>query len=128
MKPFEPGGSFKYLGRYFDYDMDNSEHERELLQILNITDCLPLHPRKKLMIYSCYLLSKISWDLTIADVDVTWVKNTLDNLCHNHICRWLEILPCGTIEILLLSTTQYGINLTNILTKFEQCQVTIRKS
>ena len=132
VKPVEPGGSFKYLGRYFDYDMDNSEHKRELLQktteILNIIDCLPLHPRKKLMIYSRYLLSKISWDLTIADLDVTWVKNTLDNLCHNHIRRWLEIPPCGTIEILLLSTTQYGINLLDISTKFEQCQVTIRKS
>ena len=91
VKPVEPGGTFKYLGRYFDYDMDNSEHKRELLQrtteILNIIDCLPLHPRKKLMIYSRYLLSKISWDLTIADLDVTWVKNTLDNLCHNHIRR-----------------------------------------
>ena len=103
VKPVEPGGSFKYLGRYFDYDMNNSEHKRELFQrtteILNTIDCLPLHPRKKLMIYSRYLLSKISWDLTIADLDVTWVKNTLDNLCHNHIRRWLEIPPCGTIEI-----------------------------
>ena len=91
VKPVEPGSSFKYLGRYFDYDMDNSEHKRELLQrtteILNTIDCLPLHPRKKLMIYSRYLLSKISLDLTIADLDVTWVKNTLDNLCHNHIHR-----------------------------------------
>ena len=74
------------------------------------------------------MLSKITWDLTIADLDVTWVKNTLDNLCHNHICHWLEIPPCGTIEILMLSTKQYGINLLDISTKFEQCQVTIRKS
>ena len=112
--------------------MDNSEHKRELLQktteILNIIDCLPLHSRKKFMIYSRYLLSKISWDLTIADLDVTWVKNTLDNLCHNHIRRWLEILPCGIIDILLLSTTQHGINLPDISTKFEQCEVTIRKN
>ena len=64
VKPVEPGGSFKYLGRYFDYDMDNSEHKRELLQktteILNIIDCLPLHPRKKLMIHSRYLLNEAS--------------------------------------------------------------------
>ena len=80
------------------------------------------------MIYSRYLLSKISWDLTIADLDVTWVKNTLDDLCHNNIRRWLEIPPYGTIEILLLSTTQYGINFLDISIKFEQCQVTIRKN
>ena len=132
MEPVRPGGSFTYLGRYFDYDIDNSEHKRELLQktteILSIIDCLSLHPRKMLMIYSRYLLSKISWDFTIADLDVTWVKNTLGNLCHNHIRHWLEIPPCGTIDIVLLSTTQYGINLLDISTKFEQCQVTIRRN
>ena len=132
MKPVEPGDSFKYLGRHFDYDMDNSEHKRELLQktteILNIIDCLPLHPRRKLTIYSRYLSSKISWDLTTADLDVTWVKSILDNLCHNHIRRWLEIPPCGTTDILLLPTTQFGINLLDVSTKFEQCQVTIRKN
>ena len=81
VKPVEPGGSFKYLGRYFDYNMDNSEHKRELLQktteILNIIDYLSLYPRKKLMIYSHYLSGKISCNLTIADLDVTRVKNTL---------------------------------------------------
>ena len=60
--------------------------------------------------------------------DITWVKNTLDNLCHNHIRCWLEIPPCGTIDILLLSTTQYEINLPDISTKCEQCQVTITKN
>ena len=74
------------------------------------------------------MLSKISWDLTIADLDVTWVKNTQDNLYHNYIRGWLEIPPCGAIEILLLSTKQNGINLLDISTKFEQCPVTIRKS
>ena len=64
----------------------------------------------------------------MADLDVTWRKNTLDNLCHNHIRRWLEISPCETIEMLLSSTTQSGINLLDISTKFEQCRVTIRKN
>ena len=48
------------------------------------TQHLPLDARKQLMIYLHYLLSKISWDLTMADLDVIWVKNTQDNLCHNH--------------------------------------------
>ena len=61
-------------------------------------------------------------------LDITWVKNTLGNLCHNHIRHWLEIPPCGSIEILLLSTTKYGINLLDISTKFGQSQVTIRKN
>ena len=46
----------------------------------------------------------------------------------NIIDCYTEIPPCGTIEILLLSTKQYGINLLDISIKFEQCPVTIRKS
>ena len=52
-----------------------------------------------------YLLPKISWHLTIADIDKTWVKQTLslDMLCHNKFRAWLEIPPCGTLDILFLS-------------------------
>ena len=41
--------SFKYLGRYFNFEMDNEEHKKELLDItnkmLNKVDTLPLHPK-----------------------------------------------------------------------------------
>ena len=134
VKPVEPGGSFKYLGRYFDYDMDiNSEHKRELLrrttEILNIIDCLPLHSRKKLMIYSRYLLSKISWDLAIADLDVTWVKiHWIIYVTIIYAVGW-KYHHVGLLKYFCyLRTKQYGINLLDISTKFEQCQVTIKES
>ena len=40
--------SFKYLGRYFNFEMDNEERKKELLditnKILNKVDTVPLHP------------------------------------------------------------------------------------
>ena len=48
MKPVEPGGSFKYLGRYLDYDMDNSEHKRETLQDTQHHRLFTFTSRKKL--------------------------------------------------------------------------------
>ena len=73
-----------------------------------------------------YLLSKISWHLTIADIDKTWVKQTLDMMCHNKFRAWLEIPPCGTLDILLLAKSKFGMNLIDISTKFTQCQVVFR--
>ena len=65
------GDSFRYLGRYFDFDMSNIVHKQELSQmvgdIMYKIDLLPLHPRNKCQLYSRYLLSKISWHLTVAD-------------------------------------------------------------
>ena len=67
--------SFKYLRRHFDYSMSNQAHKDNLCytvdELLEDIDSLPLHLRNKLLIYHRYLLSKISWDLTIADMSMT---------------------------------------------------------
>ena len=55
--------SFHYLGRYFNFEIDNEEHKKELLditnKILNNVDALPLHPKHKLDIYLRYYMSKM---------------------------------------------------------------------
>ena len=49
------GDSFRYLGRYFDFDMSNIVHKQELSQmvgdIMYKIDLLPLHPRNKCQLY-----------------------------------------------------------------------------
>ena len=97
--------SFKYLGRYFNFEMDNEEHKKELVditnKILNKVDMLPLHPKHKVDIYLKYYMSKISWHLRIADIPNTWIKQHLDTICHNKIRHWPEIPPNGTLDIIL---------------------------
>ena len=124
------GGNLKYLGRYFNFEMDNSAHKQELLEmvenILKKIDLLPLHPKYKLELYQFYLMSKISWHLTIADIEKTWIKENLDNLCHNRLRRWLEIPPNGTLDIVLLAKAKFGLNVIDVSTKHAQCQVSFR--
>ncbi|CAB3983194.1 Hypothetical predicted protein, partial [Paramuricea clavata] len=64
------GEAFQYLGRYFDFNMSNDNHKTELTTLVNELmtdiDSKPLHPRNKLLVYSRYVLSKISWHFTIA--------------------------------------------------------------
>ena len=110
--------SFCYLGRYYNFAMDNSDHKQMLISetkdILEKIDRLPLHPKFKLQLYMKYLLPKISWHLTIADIDKTWVKQTLDMMCHNKFRTWLEIPPCGTLDILSLAKSKFGLNIVDI--------------
>ena len=123
--------SFKYLGRYFNYAMDNSDHKHELLseteRLLEKIDLLPLHPRFKLELYGKYLLPKISWHLTIADINITWVKQTLDMICHNKFRSWLEIPANRTLDILLQAKSKFGLNIIDISTKHTQCQIILLK-
>ena len=85
--------SSTYLGRHFNYTMDDAEpksHVQERTnEILQDIDKLPLHPRHKIALYKSYLLSQISWDLTVANIGLTWVKNNLDNVVSLYLRRWL---------------------------------------
>ena len=58
--------------------MDDEAHKTSLVEkckrILEDIDRLPLHPKHKIDLYSKFLMSKISWDLTISDINITWVK------------------------------------------------------
>ena len=80
----------------------------------------------KLELYQFYLMSKLSWHLAIADIEKTWIKENLDNLCHNKLRRWLEIPPNGTLDIVLLAKTMFGLNVIDVSTKHAQCQVSFR--
>ena len=131
IKPIELGESFEYLGRWFNFEMNNEKHKEELTeivaQIMNKIDSLPLHPKNKIMLYSRYLMSKLPWHLTIADIEQTWVTNQLDSLAHSYLRRWLEIPANGPIWIIMLSKSQFGLDIQDISTKFKQCQVVMRQ-
>ena len=48
------GKSFKYLGRFFNFSMDNFDHLSEVLQLVNELmrklDDIPCHPKNKLLL------------------------------------------------------------------------------
>ena len=122
--------SLVYLGRYFDFNMTNKDHKNILLsktnELLNTIDNLPLHPKNKLLLYQRYVLSKISWHLTVADLPITWVKQNLDNIASKFIRSWLEILTAGTLNIIRQSKNKSGLATILISDRFTQCQVTLR--
>ena len=78
IKPVEIGESFLYLGHYFDMEMTSNKCKEilanELKDIIALVDNLPLHPKNKILIYQRYIVSKLSWHLTVSDLNITWIK------------------------------------------------------
>ena len=88
ISPLKENESFKYLGRYFNFSMNNQKHKEQLeitTTMLNNINKLPLHPNNKLNLYSKYLLRKLPWHLTIADISETPVQENLDSLCRKKL-------------------------------------------
>ena len=115
----EMSESFRYLGRFFDFNMSNHQHMSELSSLvqdlMNDIDIKPLHPKHKLL-YSRYVLSKLSWHFTIANISKTWITEHLDSLVNGYIRKWLDIPISGTLEHCPPSI------------KFTQCQTVLRNS
>ena len=51
----DSGKTFKYLGRYFNFSMDNHNHLSEVLDLVTTlmaqSNGIPCHPKNKLLIY-----------------------------------------------------------------------------
>ena len=126
------GKSFKYLGRHFNYTMDNQVNMTEALVLLSDLmkkiDDLSCHPKNELVIYHRYVLSKLSWHLTIADLSKTWVIQNLDNVIGRYTRHWLDLPISSTLSTLILQNSKYGINLILPYAKFNQCQTVIRNA
>ena len=119
-----------YLGHYFDFEMSSNDHKTfltsELNKLLEEVDKLLLHPKNKLLVYQRYILSKLSWHPTVTELNITLVKQNLDNVVNSYIQSWLEMAVSGTLHIVTLSYNKYGLNIHKLSTKFTQCQVTFR--
>ena len=97
-------------------------------KLLTDIDLKPLHPKNKIVLYSRYVLSKLSWHLTIADLSKTWISENLDPIVNQHIRKWLEIPISGTLSNVYLNRNKFGLNIIPPSTKFVQCQSTIRNT
>ena len=53
--------------------------------------------------------------------------NNIDNICRQFIRRCLEIPPSGTFDLILLSREKLGLEVADVSTKLQQCQVMVRK-
>ena len=126
------GESFQYLGRYFNFDMSDDVHKSEIIShledLMSIIDSKPLHPKNKLLLYSRFVLSKLSWHFTISNISQTWVKENIDSVVNSYVRRWLEIPISGTLSTVFMSRNRFGLHIIPPSVKFLQCQTTLRNA
>ncbi|CAB3999328.1 Hypothetical predicted protein, partial [Paramuricea clavata] len=95
------GESFEYLGRHFDFNMTNEKHKSKVIslfdELMSEIDLKPLHPKNKILLYSRYVLSKLSWHFTVATISKTWVVENIDSSVNKYIRKWLEVPISGTL-------------------------------
>ena len=126
------GKSFRYLGRIFNFSMNNMDHKSQVLELvtnlMSEIDKIPCHPRNKLQLYQHFILSKIAWHFTITGIGKTWVTENIDNLVSQYIRQWLDLPISATLSSLILLNSKYRMSLILPTSKFMQCQVIVRNA
>ena len=126
------GEHFQYLGRYFCFTMSDEKHKSELTslvqELMTDIDSKPLHPKHKILIYSRYVLIKLSWHFTVTSLLKTWVSENIDSIVNSYIRKWLEIPISGTLSNIFLTRNKFGLNICPPSIKLIQCQTVLRKA
>ena len=103
------------FGRFFNFQMDNDQHkihlESSLLDMFKLIDSLRILPKNRLLLYQRYVLSKLSWHLTVANLSKTWVIENLDNVVVRFVRKWLDLPISATLGGISLPRNQFGLNL-----------------
>ena len=87
--PVKVNDSFTHLGKHFDFEMSSELHkttlQENLMKMIQSIEVLPLHPRNKIKLYLRYVPPKLSWDLNVSDISVTWVKQSVDPVVNTFV-------------------------------------------
>ena len=125
--PSVKSGESRYLGRYFNFEMDDKDHKVQiqscLLNLLQRIDSLTILPSNKLLLYDRWVLSKLSWPLTVTNLSKTWVVEDLDSATTRFDHKWLELPISATLSGIILPQSKFGLNFQLPSTKFLQCQM-----
>ena len=127
----EIGSSFKYLGKLFNFEMDNNEEQailvKRLSTFLRTISKLNIKVQLKLKIFRNFIPSQFNFDLRVYDLSYTWIEQHLDSLTVNAVNDWLE-LPNGscTAEFLQLPAKQGGYGIPSMKMTAQKLRLGIR--
>jgi hypothetical protein len=127
------GGNFKYLGRIFNFDMDGevekTDIENKLDNLLKITSDLKVKPQTKLKILDRYITSQLSFALRICNFSATWVNQKLDALTVKYVRSWVEAPISSCIaEWLIAPRNKCGLGIPSWKNRFEKMLLSKRSA
>ncbi|KAL5264224.1 hypothetical protein ACHWQZ_G005344 [Mnemiopsis leidyi] len=117
----------KFLGHWIYVDLglkDTKERiEDKLMALFQAVEQSGLNGVMKCWIYNNLLTSKLSWDLMIYNLPVSFVKD-LEAICTRYLKKWLGLTKSITVSVLYRKKDYFGLNLKRLTDLYKLLQVT----
>jgi len=127
------GGSFKYLGKIFNSNMNTDEAKEELSNklytLLTKLSNLVTRPQIKIKILKLVVYPRISFELKTYNFSLSWIGIVLDGKVHSHVRQWLELPISSCVnEVACLPIKMCGLELPSVQSYALNLRLTVRSS
>lgn len=116
----------KFLGHWIYIDLGLG-HVKQLIEdklktLFQAVDESGINGIMKCWIYNSMITSKLSWDLMIYNLPVSFVYE-LDTICTRYLKKWLGVTKTITVSVLYRNKDYFGLNLKKLSDLFKSLQV-----
>ncbi|KAL5254062.1 hypothetical protein ACHWQZ_G013725 [Mnemiopsis leidyi] len=120
------GTPIKFLGHWIYVNLDDSETRRmiegKLNMLLEKVDESSINGIMKCWVYNHLITSKVSWELMIYNLPITFVKD-LEATCTKYLKKWLGVTRSITVTVLYRNKDHFGLNLKKLSELYKSVQV-----
>ena len=111
---------FKFLGRLIQADLGDDRIRETIkgvfLSMMDLIDSTKLTGPMKAWIYEMYIMAKISWQLLIHDLPISWVESQLYAPASRYLKKWLRLAKPANINIFYRSKEHFGLHMKHLPT------------
>ena len=107
----------KFLGAFIQVPLDQhrvrNRLQNKLLTLLERVDSTPMTSNQKLLLYKAGICPRLSWDLGISDLPISWVKKCLEITATRFLKRWSGLARSADPSRLYLPKRKGGMDIPN---------------
>ena len=122
--PFIGDNTISFLGGPINVPQSTSNHRKRLVEklerLLQRVDAVPVTRKQKLLLYMAGICPRLSWDLSVTTLPLSWVKTTLEVKVTKYLKRWSGLAQPADPARLYLPKTEGGLQLPSLSLLYEK--------
>ena len=122
--PYLGDNTFKFLGAPVAIHSTSTESREHLVAKLRVMlekiDATPITRQQKLKVFRACICPRLTWDLSITDLPISWLQNTLQPIATKYLKRWSGLARSADPNRLFLPKSNGGLDLPHLVTVYKK--------
>ena len=95
----------------------------KLTLLLEKVDSTLLTRQQKLRLYQLAICPRLTWDMSVNSIPVSWLKNSLQTIATRFLKKWCGLARSADTGCIYLPKDNGGLELTSLVTLYKKLQV-----